>query len=37
MSGEKSALLIICCDISNKSFENITLACENCTKVKINK
>jgi len=29
---EKSALLMICCDISNKSFENVHLTCENSTK-----
>ncbi len=29
---EKSALLIICCDISTKSFENVPIACENSTK-----
>ncbi len=28
---EKSALLMIC-DISTKSFENVTVACENSTK-----
>jgi len=29
---EKSALLMICCDISTKSFENLHLTCENSTK-----
>jgi len=29
---EKSALLMICCDISTKSFENVHLTCENSTK-----
>ncbi len=29
---EKSALLMICCDISTKSFENVPIACENSTK-----
>jgi len=29
---EKSALLMICCDISTKSFENVHLNCENSTK-----
>ncbi len=29
---EKSALLMICCDISTKSFENVPIACENCAK-----
>ncbi len=29
---EKSALLMICCDISNKSFDNVPIACENSTK-----
>lgn len=29
---EKGALLMICCDISTKSFENVPIACGNCTK-----
>ncbi len=29
---EKSALLMICCDISAKSFENVPIACENYAK-----
>ncbi len=29
---EKSALLIICCDRSSKSFENVPIACKNCAK-----
>ncbi len=29
---KKSALLMICCDVSTKSFENVPIACENCTK-----
>jgi len=29
---EKSALLMICCDISTKSFKNVHLTCENSTK-----
>ncbi len=29
---EKSALLMICCDISTKSFENVPIACEDCAK-----
>ncbi len=29
---EKSAVLIICCDVSTKSFENVPIACENCAK-----
>ncbi len=30
---EKSALLMICCDISTKSFENVPIAFENYAKV----
>ena len=29
---KKSALLMICCDISTKSLENVHLTCENSTK-----
>ncbi len=34
---EKCALLIIGCDISNKSFEKLPIACENCAKTIIKK
>ncbi len=29
---DKGALLMICCDVSTKSFENVPIACENCIK-----
>ncbi len=29
---EKSALLMICCDRSSKSLENVPIACKNCAK-----